>query len=61
MNTKVYNRENEKTRVIEWWWQERIPNGGVRGTPHGPFDTRDEADDAARAARITARGVKART
>lgn len=50
MQTKVYcerNRYNTK----QWWWCEI----GNSNPSHGPFPSRDEARDAASAARITAK------
>lgn len=48
MKTQTYYKSTGPDRG--WWW-------GVTSGPsidHGPFQTRDEAEDAARAARITA-------
>lgn len=60
MNTKIYHRRNAATDNFEWFWCERL-NGRGLGPEHGPFDTRKEAADAAKSARITARGEKVRT
>lgn len=55
MRTKVYSCYEAKTDTHDWWWCERLPSGGF-GPEHGPFETRKEASDAAKAARTTARG-----
>lgn len=49
MKTKAYSKPNKK-----WYWRERRLFK-FYGDEHGPFDTREEARDAARAARITAK------
>lgn len=58
MKTKVYSKKT--TEIYEYWWCERRDGGGL-GPEHGPFETRKEAADAAKSARITARGEKVRT
>jgi hypothetical protein len=52
MRTIIYRLTNHR-QTDEWWWAD-ADNHRVR---HGPFRTRAEAADAARAARITAQAA----
>lgn len=49
MRTIVYEETTNK-KMAGWWWA----NADNHRQKHGPFDTKEDAEDAARAAKITA-------
>lgn len=53
MKTRVYSEKN-RYGTTQWWWSEI----GNSNPSHGPFPSRDEARDAASAARIAAKSER---
>lgn len=53
MQTRTYSRLN-RFGTKQWWWKDVK---AADGDEHGPFPSRDDARDAATAARITAKAA----